>query len=154
MANYYADTSVLVKRHVPEIGSVWVQTLTAPATGNAIVTAYLSLVELYSALNRRVRENSISLSDYTNIGADLSVIFSSQYGIIPLIPIVVNDAKDLLERHPLRAYDAVQLASALYTRRSLQAAGRTAPIFLSADTRLLVAAQAEGLMTDNPNLHP
>ena len=153
MANYYADTSVLVKRHVPETGSAWVRTLTTPATGNAIVTAHLTLVELYSALNRRVREASVSDSDYTNIATDLSAIFSSQYGIIPLISIVVNDAKDLLERHPLRAYDAVQLASAMYARNSLLAAGSAMPIFLSADLRLLTAAQAEGFVTDDPNLH-
>ena len=84
---------------------------------------------------------------------DLSVIFSSQYGIIPLIPIVVNNGKDLLERYPLRAYDAIQLASALYTRSHLQATGYAGPILLSADNRLLAAAQAEGFATDDPNLH-
>ena len=153
MANYYADSSVLVKRHVPESGSVWVKALSAPAMGNVIVTAHLSLIELYSALNRRLRENSINTPDYKNIAADLSVIFSSQYGIIPLIPIVVNDAKGLLERHPLRAYDAIQLASALYARIHLQATGHAGLIFLSADIRLLTAAQAEGFTTDDPNLH-
>ena len=153
MSNYYADTSVLVKRHAPETGSVWVKTLIAPATGNAIVTAHLSLIELYSALNRRVRENSVSVLDYKNISTDLSVIFSSQYGIIPLIPVVVNDAKDLLERYPLRAYDAVHLASALYARNHLQATGHAGLVFLSADSRLLTAAQTEGFTTDDPNLH-
>ena len=62
-------------------------------------------------------------------------------------------ACDLLERHPLRAYDAVQLAAALEARRTLQAVGSAAPIFLSADNRLLLAAQAEGFVTDNPNSH-
>src|SRR5215475_3061831 len=137
MANYYADSSVLVKRHVPEAGSAWVKILTTPTTGNAIVTAHLSLIEPYSALNRRVRENFIDVPDYKNITVDLSVIFSSQYGIIPLIPIVMNTAKDLLERHPLRAYDAVQLASALYARNHLRATGHAGLIFLSADTRFL-----------------
>jgi len=57
------------------------------------------------------------------------------------------------ERYPLRAYDAVQLASAIFARSGMQAAGASPLSFLSADTRLLTAAQAEGFVTDNPNLH-
>jgi len=60
MPDYYADSSVLVKRHVHEVGSDWFQTLTDPATKNVIITARLSIVEVISALNRRVREASVS----------------------------------------------------------------------------------------------
>jgi predicted nucleic acid-binding protein len=60
---------------------------------------------------------------------------------------------DLLEHHPLRAYDAVQLASALIVARALTGTGMGAPIFLTADDRLLDVARAEGLPTDNPNWH-
>lgn len=153
MANYYADSSVLVKRHVLETGTVWVQQLMDPVTGHAIVTTHLSLVELYSALNRRVREQSLTAVDYAQISTDAQSLFVGQYGIIPLIQAIVSNALILLERYPLRAYDAVQLASALYARQSLLAAGSSAPIFLSADDRLLAAAQAEGFVTDDPNRH-
>ena len=51
------------------------------------------------------------------------------------------------------AYDAVQLASALLITRTVTDAGLTAPTFLAADDRLLDAAQAERLPTDNPNWH-
>ena len=60
----------------------------------------------------------------------------------------------LLGRHPLRAYDAVQLASALIVNRALQAAHLAPLIFLSADGHLNTAATAEGLAVDNPNFHP
>jgi len=63
MAAYYADSSVLVKCHVPETGAAWFGALAAPAAGHIMVTAQISLVEVYSALNRRVREASISLLD-------------------------------------------------------------------------------------------
>ena len=59
-----------------------------------------------------------------------------------------------LERYPLRAYDAVQLASALLTRDTLQTIGLPPLTFLAADDRLLAVAQAEGLATDNPSAHP
>jgi len=54
----------------------------------------------------------------------------------------------------LRAYDAVQLASALRANRALQAARLPSLLFLSADDRLITAATHEGLATDNPNSHP
>lgn len=60
----------------------------------------------------------------------------------------------MIDRHPLRAYDAVQLASALRASRALQAARLPPLLFLSADDRLTAAATHEGLATDNPNAHP
>jgi hypothetical protein len=153
MAFYYADSSALVKRHVAEIGSAWFTALADPAIHNTIVTAHVSLVELYSALNRRIREQTLTRADYAQIIPDLDLIFNSQYGIVPLSQTVINEAKGLFERHPLRAYDAVQLASAIYTQSGLHAAGASPLIFLSADGRLLTAAEAEGFVTDNPNLH-
>lgn len=48
MADYYADSSVLVKRHVNEIGSTWVRALVDPAAGNVMITSRVSIVEVYS----------------------------------------------------------------------------------------------------------
>jgi len=47
MADYYADSSALVKRHVNEIGSGWFQALADSATGNVITTSRISLIEIY-----------------------------------------------------------------------------------------------------------
>jgi predicted nucleic acid-binding protein len=153
MAAYYADSSALVKRHVPESGSVWFTTLADPSSGNVIVTARLSLAEIYSALNRRVRESSITAADYVSIISDLNSIWASDYEIVELTQPLVDETRLLCERFPLRAYDAVQLASAIFARSGMQAAGASPLVFLSADGRLLTAAQAEGFVTDNPNLH-
>jgi predicted nucleic acid-binding protein len=53
----------------------------------------------------------------------------------------------------LRAYDSIQLATALEVYARLVSAGQTLN-FIAADTRLLQAALAAGLPTDNPNNHP
>ena len=74
--------------------------------------------------------------------------------MIGLTPQVVRRAEDLLAVHPLRTYDAVQLASALESNTRLVTAGLSPVIFVSADARLLVAAVAEGLMTEDPYTHP
>ena len=44
MADYYADSSVLVKRHVNEIGSGWFRALADPAARNVIITSRVSIV--------------------------------------------------------------------------------------------------------------
>jgi uncharacterized protein len=79
---------------------------------------------------------------------------ATEYRFVELDLNVVGLARDLLDRHPLRAYDAVQLASALRASRALQATHLPSLLFLSADDRLTAAATHEGLATDNPNTHP
>jgi hypothetical protein len=65
----------------------------------------------------------------------------------------VSRAKDLLEQHPLRAYDAIQLASALESHDRLVAANQQPIVFIAADQRLLEVAATVGLAVDNPNEH-
>lgn len=67
---------------------------------------------------------------------------------------VVDSASGLLECHPLRAYDAIHLATALSAQQFLADQNYPALTFLSADDRLNQAATAEGLAVDNPNAHP
>jgi uncharacterized protein len=154
MADYYVDSSVLVKRHVREAGTAWFRILADPASGQVITTARISQVEVYSALNRRVRETVLTPDQYAEIAADFAALCLTEYQFIELTLAVVVRARHLLEQHALRAYDAVQLAAALTARDSLVDAGLAAPIFISSDDRLLTAAQLEGLLVDNPNLHP
>jgi len=68
---------------------------------------------------------------------------------------VVDLGCALLERHPLRAYDAMQLATALGAGHFLEAQGYASAslTFLSADDRLNRAAAAEGLAVDTPAQH-
>lgn len=67
---------------------------------------------------------------------------------------VIEKTQRILETYPLRAGDAIQLASAITSRTIIQNADLTAPIFLASDNKLLDAAIAEGFTTDNPLLHP
>jgi uncharacterized protein len=154
MPIYYADSSVLVKRHVLENGSRWVQDLFDRSSENAVVTSRVSMVEVLSAFYRRMRENDIDLADCLAIAEDFKGICLAEYELIELTPQIVEQSDALLKNHPLRAYDSIQLASALIASRSFAEADLPRPVFLTADDRLLMAARAEGLATDNPNLHP
>jgi uncharacterized protein len=150
---YFLDSSALVKRYVSEIGSDWIRDLAEPAAGNPIIIARISWVEVLSALARRQREGSITADDVRRSVQALQYDFDTQYQLTELEPALSTLAGNLVMQHPLRAYDAVQLASALRVQSDLTQTGVTALTFLSADERLNAVAQAEGLPTDNPNRH-
>lgn len=64
---------------------------------------------------------------------------------------MIEQASLLTEKHYLRGYDAVQLASALEVQKIRNSFGASSIIFVSADNALNQAAQNEGLTVDNPN---
>lgn len=93
MAYFYADSSGLVKRHIGETGSAWMQQLTDSSSGNVIVTTRISAVEIISAFNRRVRDGTLNTADYTIIAADVVALFSGEYEVIEVTPQVVTHAQ-------------------------------------------------------------
>jgi len=154
MADFYADSSVLVKRHVREAGTDWFAAIADPVTGNTILTVQVSQVEVISALQRRVRDGVLAINDAVRLGSDFQALCVAEYRLIALTAPVITRACLLLMRHPLRAYDAVQLAAALIAQDALAAAGVAGMTFLSADRRLFNAAVAEGLLAADPSTVP
>ena len=66
----------------------------------------------------------------------------------------MESAGQLVNQYPLRAYDAVQLASVLRIQPAFALTTSTSLVFLTADDRLLTITQTAGLLTDNSNNHP
>ena len=153
MSLYFLDSSALVKRYVTETGSGWIRALTDPAARNPLIIARITWIEVLSALARRQREGSIASSDVTRAIRTFSYDLDMQYQVAELNAALVRAAGELVIQHPMRAYDAVQLASALRVQSDLVETGVTALTFLTADERLIAIAEAEGLLTDNPNHH-
>lgn len=151
---YFLDTSALLKRYVSETGTAWIQPLTAQSAGNLLVVARIAWVEVLSALARRQREGSLYDYQASQILQTFRYHFDTQYQKVELLPVVTQMAGQLVSRHTLRAYDAVQLASALCILPQLSGTNTITLTFLTADERLLSIAQAENLITDNPNYHP
>lgn len=151
---YYADSSVLVKRHIEEIGSAWFRELVLSNSDDPFISTKLSIVEVFSAFNRRKRETTISENDYNDFAKDFLAISKNEYDLLDLDDLIIVEAQRLLETYPLRTGDAVQLATAIRARNMLLDSQLTAPIFLASDDKLLGAAKAEQFMTDNPLHHP
>ncbi|CAN5807579.1 type II toxin-antitoxin system VapC family toxin [soil metagenome] len=149
----YADSSALVKRHISEAGSVWIEQQFDAANGNRIITAKLSVAEVLSAMNRRRREANITATEYAKFSGDFLSFVETDYEMVELSDAVLFEAQRLLETHPLRAGDAIQLASALLANTELQSANLPALTFLASDARRLTAANSESLQTDDPQNH-
>ena len=154
MTAYFLDSSALVKRYVPETGSAWIRTLSALNTGNLLIIARITWVEVRSALARRQREGSLTSTDATLIIQRFRFDLNNQYQVIELSQALAETAGQLVSQYPLRAYDAVQLASVLGIQSTFATTQSTQLIFLTADNRLYAIAIALGLLTDNPNDRP
>jgi hypothetical protein len=152
---YFLDTSALVKRYVPEIGSDWILSITDPATDNDLAISQITWVEVHSAFARRLRDGSLSAQRFDLIAQKVREDFENEYRVIDVDRTLIETATELVMQHPLRAYDSVQLASALrFQSTTLLSQPETRVIFVSADNRLLDIAESEGLATDNPNNYP
>jgi predicted nucleic acid-binding protein len=154
VTHYLFDSSGLLKRYVPEVGTTWVRATLSARSINTIFIAQITPVEVISAISRRRREGTVTTRTARMIRLLLDRHVKREYSIVELNESVVRRAEDLLERHQLRAYDSVQLASALESNAHLVQLGFAPLVFISSDTRLLAAARAESLIIDDPTIHP
>ena len=154
MATYFFDSSGLVKRFAPEIGSGFVLSLMRPSAKNRLYAARITEVEVSAALMRRQKGRTISASQANKALKRLKRDFPNRFTHIAVSENVIIEALRLTELYALRGYDAVQLASALEANRERLALGLTPLILVSADNELNLAAQQEGLTCENPNNYP
>ena len=153
MTSYFLDSSAAAKRYIVESGTEWVRQIAAPSDGHTVFVAQITSAEIISGLARQRREGHIPPLELQKLRPLINHHMRLEYSVIALSTAIIRQAEDLLVKHPLRAYDAVQLASALDRTAQLIGSEIVTPIFVAADRRLLAAAEAEGLVTDDPNRH-
>jgi len=153
VAAYFFDSSALVKRYVSETGTGWVKSLLQPSAGHTLHLASITGVEVTAALTRRTRGGHLTTTELnfalSQFHADLRA-----YQTIGVSELLVVQAVNLARLHALRGYDAVQLAAALAVHAERRAARLPALTLVCADSELNAAARSEGLLVENPNLHP
>ena len=154
MADYFFDSSGLTKRYASETGSAWVETITDLASGNSIFIAEITQVEVTAAIARKMRGGFLNITDGNLAFAKIQHDCNDEYLLVEINSINLQEAIDLVKKHFLRGYDAVQLAVALKTNRENISFGLPPIIFVSADNDLNNAALAEGLAVENPNNYP
>ena len=153
MSVAYLDTSALVKRYITEVGSEWVRTLLREPTTYTF-TSLLTVIEGVCAFARRRREGMLSQGDHRRILDAFDYDVTYRYSVLEVEPRAIDAARQLANRNPLRAYDALHLATAWLLNQDLVDSGQLPLTFGCADDHLLDIAQSEGLVAANPNRHP
>ena len=153
MAVYFCDSSAIVKRYVAEQGTAWLTGITDPAAGNRVYVAAITGAEVIAALARKRRGQHLSTNDAATAMTRFRHDYENEFLIVEVAAALIGSAMSLADTHSLRGYDAVQLAAAIQTQQRRNARGAPALIFITADDDLLDAGAAEGLVTDNPNVH-
>lgn len=154
MTTYFLDSSTLVKNYVTETGTVWVVSIIEPESGNTIAIAHITIAEVAAGLSAKLRGQLISADEFEIAVRNLLRDAAERFSIVPIDQDVIQRAVDVIRRHTLRGYDAVQLACGLMLNDTLVAAQELPLIFVTADLTLLDATQAEGLQVEDPNSHP
>jgi predicted nucleic acid-binding protein len=131
--NVFADSSALAKRYIADEQSVSLDEILESATDLAV--SVLCITEIISALCRRRRERFLKPAEYLQVKAALEADLADAT-VLQITDEVLLESIRLLESHPLRSSDAIQVSSAL-----LWGADR----FVSADARQCAAAKASGL---------
>ena len=154
MTDYYIDASALVKRYADEPGSTWVRQITEPSAPHTIFLAEITLAEVAAALAAKQRApGGITLEQRARILSRFLQDCAEHFCLLPVDRLVIDSAVELTQRHRLRGYDAVQLATAVVARETLQKQLLPPPVFVAADSDLLTAAVAEQLPVTNPLEH-
>lgn len=142
MTAYFLDTSALVKHYRSEIGSERINALFADSEAIRIISE-LAIVEFASTFQRLKNSGEVddhvmnhALDRFTADATDQIVVLEFRSAVIKL-------ARASVLQHGLRTLDALQLAAALSAKLK-------SPVFVSADERLVQAAEANGLNVLNP----
>lgn len=106
----YLDTSALVKIYVQEEGSDQVSSLVNNSM--VIATCKIAFAEARAAFARSYREGLLEQHDYQRI-INSFLNDWSRYLVLEISDTLVMLAGDLAEKHQLRGFDTIHLATAL-----------------------------------------
>jgi predicted nucleic acid-binding protein len=133
----YADTSSLFKLYLAEEGSSEVRA--AAVSASQIATSVVAYAETRIALARALREGRLDRRGFATARGKFEIEWSA-IGAIDVTDEILGESGDLGDLYPIRAFDAIHLASA----KQVRALARNEVGFSSADGRLRDAAVAEG----------
>ena len=141
----YLDTSALVKLFIEEDESPQVRALAEGRKGaEVLLVSRLGYTEASVTLARMVHLGRITASELPHHLGALEDYWDQSIQEVPLTDEILEDARQLAQRFPLRTYDAIHLASAREARKMLRGIFDGEVRFLAFDGALLKAAELIG----------
>ena len=145
MPVFYLDASAIAKLYLPdELGvEIVVQLLDSRLSTDIFATSALSVVEVKSAITRRIDNLYDKVPLLAAYDSDLREIFD----LISVRDDIIVGASSVAERHSLRAGDSIHLATAL----DLAEVADASQVFMvSSDVELIQASEAVGIGALDP----
>ena len=130
------DSSAIAKRYKRESGHDAVERLLMSA--DTVVLAAHCKVEIASCLSREVHDHSIDMDQYAYAMGEVAQDFVD-FEVRPISPEIEALALAVMAHNRLRAMDALHIGTAQVARVDL---------FVTADRKQAMAAQAAGLKTE------
>jgi uncharacterized protein len=152
VANYFCmDASALAKRFIPEKGSAQVDAILDNVPAGRIRLLNIGAGEILSILVRKRNAGVLSPSDFRQAAAsfDAEIVLGASVTRTSVTSRLVTSSFPLIVAHSINSTDALILKSALAIAGKLRR-GRDDLVLVASDQRLLRAAQAEGLVTFDP----
>ncbi len=154
MTTYYCDTSALVKRYTEEPGSGWVRHIADSSAQHTVLISEITVAEVAAVLAAKHRApKGITSDERDQLLSRFLEDCTEHFVLLQVDRAVIDRAVELTQRHRLRGYDAVQLATALVTQDTLLAQNLPPLTFVASDGDLLAAASNETPAVENPLDH-
>ncbi len=136
-----------MKLYVREPGTERLLALANRSADNRFTILSLARVEFRSAIRRRQKNNEIPAPVASHLVETFKNHLESRFAVQVVNDFVLDLASELVDRHTLRAFDAMQLAGYIMLRT---ASGSETPCFVCSDQTLLIAAEMEGASILDP----
>jgi uncharacterized protein len=152
---FLLDASALAKRFVTEAGTLLLNHLFTQTGKDRRCCLMLGAAEVAATLARKRNGGKLTPSLFALAMTELrqEVLTASDFRKLPCNNAVIEASIPFSDSYALNSHDAVVLQVAVETAAELQMIGHSL-VLVSADARLLRAAQAEGLQTFNPETQP
>jgi predicted nucleic acid-binding protein len=149
--SFYLDASALAKRYVPETGSPLIDAILDAVPRPGLYILNIGAGEVVSIFVRKRNAGIISDAEFGQALLDFEadIVRAAAVNKVPVSNRLATSAFALIVAHSINSTDAVTLRSALAIAHKLRQSGDDL-VLVASDQRLLRAAQAEGLVTFNP----
>lgn len=148
MPAYYLDTSVTAKAYSEEEGADRVEDMLNRAT--EVYLSRVGVVEVAAAFFGKTKTGELAVVDAASLLQEFQVDLYNVYQVIEVVAETSDLAITVAEKHHLRAYDCLQLATALLLHEQRVALRMEPLILASSDEELNAVAANEGLLVEDP----
>ena len=148
MTAYYLDASAAVKAYSQETGSERVREILEH--GVEVNLSRVGVVEVAAALFGKTKADEMRVEEAEAALEEFRTDVEGVYRIIEVDPVTADRGVDVARRHRLRAYDCLQLATALLLQEQRALFDLPPLVLVSSDAELNAAAQSQGLAVEDP----